>query len=94
MSVMAKKPKKNTLSRPRAIPVACAERKVYFRKGAGPPETDTLCHDVLFKLLFILWLLPCCHHKILYVRTEPTILEIIYCLTKGKHLNNEDCECV
>lgn len=51
---MAKKPKKNTLSRPRAIPVACAERKVYFRKGAGPPETDTLCHDVLFKLLFIL----------------------------------------
>lgn len=45
------KKKKN---RPRAIPVACAERKVYFRKGAGQPETDTLCHDVLFKLLFIL----------------------------------------
>lgn len=61
-------------NRPRAIPVACAERKVYFRKGAGQPETDTLCHDVLFKLLFILWLLPCVHHKILYVRTEPTIL--------------------
>lgn len=51
MSVMAKKINKN---RPRAIPVACAERKVYFRKGAGQPETDTLCHNVLFKLLFIL----------------------------------------
>lgn len=43
-----------SLNRPKAIPVACAEQKVYFGKGAGEPETDPLRHDGLFKLLFIL----------------------------------------
>lgn len=38
-----------SLNRPRTIPVACAEHRVYFWNGEEVCETDTQYHRVLFR---------------------------------------------